>query len=69
MGAWRQRQPLLRDDSQLLHLDRADHRSGFWQPGLLTEFIVPQAGHSINVDYGAPVFYSETLLWLAEHGL
>jgi pimeloyl-ACP methyl ester carboxylesterase len=42
---------------------------GFWQPGLLTEFIVPQAGHSINVDYGAPVFYSETLLWLAEHGL
>lgn len=41
----------------------------FWQPGLLTEFIVPQAGHSINVDYGAPVFYAQTLLWLQEHGL
>ena len=41
----------------------------FWQPGLLSEFIVPQAGHFINVDYGAPVFYSETLLWLAGHGL
>ncbi len=41
----------------------------FWQPGLLTEYIAPAAGHSINVDYGAPAFYTETLLWLAQHGL
>ena len=39
----------------------------FWQPGLLTEDIVPLAGHSINVDYGAPTFYSETILWLKLH--
>jgi pimeloyl-ACP methyl ester carboxylesterase len=41
----------------------------FWQPGLLTEYIAPAAGHSINVDYGAPAFYTETLLWLAQHRL
>jgi pimeloyl-ACP methyl ester carboxylesterase len=41
----------------------------FWQPGLLTEYIAPSAGHSINVDYGAPAFYARTLLWLQQHNL
>ena len=42
---------------------------GFWQPGLLTEYIAPAAGHSINVDFGAPAFYAETILWLKLHNL
>jgi hypothetical protein len=43
--------------------------TSFWQPGLLTEYIASEAGHSINVDYGAPAFYAQTLLWLQLHNL
>ena len=36
----------------------------YWAPGLLTEYIAPDAGHSIQVDLGAPAFDAETFAWL-----
>jgi pimeloyl-ACP methyl ester carboxylesterase len=47
----------------------AANEKAFWQPGVLTEFIAPLAGHAINVDYGAPLFYARSLLWLRQHHL
>ncbi len=47
----------------------ADRERGYWQPGLLTQYITPQAGHSVNVGYGAPQFYARTIEWLRQNAL
>ncbi|WP_174273241.1 alpha/beta hydrolase [Sphingomonas bacterium] len=41
----------------------------YWQPGVFTRVVIPDAGHSINSNLSAPTFYETTFTWLAQHGL
>ena len=46
-----------------------DRERGFWQPGLLTQYIAPRSGHSINISYSAPDFYQRSTDWLRSNNL
>ena len=48
---------------------QANKEASYWSPGVsFTRFIVPDAGHSINSNLNAPVFYGATFAWLAQKG-